>query len=76
MAEELGDFICPVCGCTEYGTIVSADGTVTRHCHGYLPENVKAPTKVCLFHWSASEDSQYLLTWSDAEPTTIPDGIK
>lgn len=67
--EELGDFICPICGCDDFGTAVDKDGVVTRHCHGYLPETVAGKKKPCLFHWNAKDDAQYLLSWNEEPPT-------
>lgn len=53
-------FICPICGGTDFGTIVDSHGVTTRHCHGWLPELVAGKRKPCLFHWRVEDDAQYL----------------
>jgi hypothetical protein len=72
--EELGDFTCPICGSSDFGTAVSTDGVITRHCHGYLPEGVAGKKRPCLFHWDSKDDAQYLLSWSDEETPTYREG--
>lgn len=54
----LGRHPCRLCGSTHFGSTINDDGSLTRHCHGYLADTPNAHVP-CRHKWHERDDAEY-----------------